>query len=62
MSRRKKQKKIARENLDSQKKRAHIRAKYGPRMKPAPVTIRSMIDFEVVEIVKQSDLVGWRRP
>jgi hypothetical protein len=55
-------KKLSRARLDAQKKRANIRAKYGPRMKPAPVTIRSMIDFEVVEIVKQSDLVGWRRP
>jgi hypothetical protein len=45
----------AKRKLEKQLKKANMRAKYGPKMKPAPVTVRSMVDFEIVEIVDQSE-------
>ena len=48
--------------LDKQRKAANIRGKYGPKRKPALVTVKSLKTGETIETVDQSRLGAYARP
>lgn len=57
-SRQKRERKKRSRELNRQKKGAAIRAKYGPKRKPAPVTVKSIETGEVIGVVDQNKFGG----